>query len=200
MADAATNFPLEQDFPIGVPMKDPVWLPVLDNALTGEVLLRSAKCLFMGPDSALECDGYHKGRGGKASIIGMLNFTPRVVCWVVTQVYFALSSKQDWNKTDGEFNYEEFYWTIYGLFDDEDFAQRILGLWDKVVLGNTTSSRAAVAAQPAGPSHLEQLKALRAAKKLAAAATTATVNATTTASATPVHAVAATATGPAGGA
>ncbi|KAJ7247383.1 hypothetical protein B0H12DRAFT_1125017 [Mycena haematopus] len=126
-------FPLDQDFPVDQPMNDSVWLPVLENALTGEVCLRSAKALMMGPDSALEGDGYHKGRAGKASIIGMLTFTRRVVCWVVTQVHFALSSKQDWHKMDGDFSYEDFYWTIYDLFDDEEYGQKIIDLWNKCV-------------------------------------------------------------------
>ncbi|KAJ6562046.1 hypothetical protein B0H19DRAFT_1143419 [Mycena capillaripes] len=161
-------FPLDQVFPVGADVKDPVWLDVLDNALTGEVCLRSAKTIFMGPESAFECDGYHKGRAGKASIIGMTTFTKRTVCWVVTQVHFALSSKQEWHKMDGDFDYEDFYWTIYGLFEDEVFGQRIINLWNKVVLGKV-QPRAAAAPEPAGPSHLEELLALRAARNLAAA-------------------------------
>ncbi|KAJ6450256.1 hypothetical protein C8R45DRAFT_1114176 [Mycena sanguinolenta] len=184
-------FPVEQDFPVGVPMEDPMWLAVLENGLRGEVLLWSAKCLFMGPESSFKCNGYHKGRTGKASIIGMLSFTPRVICWVVTQVHFALSSKQDWHKIDGDFNYEDFYWTIYSLFDDDEFAQRILGLW------NNNPSRGVVTPQPTGPSHLEQLKVLRAARKLAATAATTTVNAATSASTTPVPAAAVITTRPA---
>ncbi|KAJ6464942.1 hypothetical protein C8R45DRAFT_1107176 [Mycena sanguinolenta] len=121
-------FPLDQEFPVDEPMNQPVWLPVLNNALTSEVCLRSAKALMMGPDSALERDGYHKGRAGKASIIGLQSFTRRVICWIVTQVHFVLTSKQDWHKIDGDFNYKDFYWTIYGLFDDEEFAQKIIDL------------------------------------------------------------------------
>jgi hypothetical protein len=74
---------------------------VLDNALKGEVPLRvwvlsvsemlltlhqAAKAIFMGPDAALEGDGYHKGRPGNASIIGLVTFTPRTIAWVVAQV------------------------------------------------------------------------------------------------------------------
>ncbi|KAJ7244601.1 hypothetical protein B0H12DRAFT_1073679 [Mycena haematopus] len=143
-------FPLDQVFPEDE--QDPARLDVLDNALTGEVCLRllippqSGKALLMGPESALECDGYHKGRAGKASIIGMLSFTHRVICWVVTQVHFALSSKQDWHKTDGDFDYDE------------------------VVLGKAKPR--VTAAEPSGLSHLERLKALRAAKKRAVTGTT----------------------------
>ncbi|KAJ7649428.1 hypothetical protein DFH06DRAFT_553829 [Mycena polygramma] len=166
-------FPLAQVFPVGADEEDPVWLDVFDNALKGEVCLRSGKALFMGPESALEGDGYHKGRPGKASIIGMTTFTRRVICWVVTQVYFALSSKQEWNRKDGQFDYDEFFWTIDGLFDDEEWGQEIIALWNKVILG--TVKPVAPTPTSSGRSDLEKLKALRAAKKLAAQAAPAAI-------------------------
>ncbi|KAJ7743221.1 hypothetical protein B0H16DRAFT_1463856 [Mycena metata] len=162
-------FPLDQVFPVGADRTDAVWLDVVDNALKGKVVLRSAKAMFMGPESALEGDGYHKGRPGNASIISLLSFTPRVIAWVTTQVYFALSSKQDWYRTDGDhFNYEDFFWNIYGLFEDKEWGQEIIALWDKVVLG---TKKATVAATPAtGRTHLQEIKAARAARRAAGAA------------------------------
>ncbi|KAJ7104786.1 hypothetical protein C8R44DRAFT_807885 [Mycena epipterygia] len=162
-------FPLDQVFPVGVSLNDPIWLDVLSNALKGEIPLRAGKAIFMGPSADLEGDGYHKGRPGNAKIIGLVTFTPRVIAWVVTQVYFALSSKQEWGKKDGEhFDYEEFFWTIHDLFgDDEEWAKEIIAFWDRVVLG--TVSQATTAAE-SGPSTLAQLKAARAAAKHAAAA------------------------------
>ncbi|KAJ7349783.1 hypothetical protein DFH08DRAFT_958744 [Mycena albidolilacea] len=165
-------FPIDQVFPINATADDPAWLDVLDNACKGEICLRSAKAIYMGPDSALERDGYHKGRPGKASIIGMKTFTRRVIAGVITQIHFALSAKQEWHKTDGDFDYEEFFWTIYGLFDDEEWAKEIITLWNKVVLGTVKPSTPA-APESAGPSHIDRLKAMRAAKKLAAAASVA---------------------------
>ncbi|KAJ7169186.1 hypothetical protein C8R43DRAFT_1121077 [Mycena crocata] len=53
---------IEGVFPIGTELDDPAWEDVLDNALKGEIPLRAGKALFMGPDAALEGDGYHKGR------------------------------------------------------------------------------------------------------------------------------------------
>ncbi|KAJ7176288.1 hypothetical protein C8R43DRAFT_1197913 [Mycena crocata] len=164
-------FPLDQAFPVGVDSEDPVWLDVFDNALKGEIVLRSAKALLMGPDSALEVDGYHKGRPGNAKIIGLESFTPRVIAWVVTQVYFALSSKQEWGRKDGDFDYDEFFWTIHGLFEgegSEEWAKEIIDLWNKVVLGTKPKHAAAVARS--GPSTLAHLKAARAAKHAAASA------------------------------
>ncbi|KAF8214954.1 hypothetical protein K438DRAFT_1800510 [Mycena galopus ATCC 62051] len=62
-------FPCSQVFPIGQDLTDPAWGDVLMNACKGEVLLRAAKAIFMGPDTALEGDGYHKGKAGNTSII-----------------------------------------------------------------------------------------------------------------------------------
>ncbi|KAF7336167.1 hypothetical protein MVEN_02164100 [Mycena venus] len=162
-------FPCSQVFPVGKELDDPAWGAVLENACKGEVCLRSAKAIFMGPDAALEGDGYHKGKPGNASIIGMTTFTPRIIAGVITQVRFALSSRQDWNKMDGDFDYEEFFWTIHDLFDDQDFAAGIIRHWNKVVFGNS-KPRAAAPTAVVGPSNLDKLKAARAAHKAAAAA------------------------------
>ncbi|KAJ7169187.1 hypothetical protein C8R43DRAFT_1121078 [Mycena crocata] len=78
----------------------------------------------------------------------MSSFTPRIIAWVVVQVYFALSSEQEWNKKDGDFDYEDFFWTIYDLFDN----------------------KASFVADVSGPSALSQLKAKHLAKRTAAAA------------------------------
>ncbi|KAJ6552168.1 hypothetical protein B0H10DRAFT_2126112 [Mycena sp. CBHHK59/15] len=163
-------FPIGQVFPLHQPLEDPAWTTVLENALKGEVVLRCAKAIFMGPESALEADGYHKGREANASIIGMTTFTPRTIAWVVVLVYFALSSKEEWNKTDRDFDYEEYFWTIYSLFDDKEASQEIIDLWNKVVLGAVVLQTPAPSTT--GPSHLERLKAARAVSKHGAVATT----------------------------
>ncbi|KAJ7861109.1 hypothetical protein B0H14DRAFT_3445632 [Mycena olivaceomarginata] len=162
-------FPLDQEFPVDIEdLEDDAWIMVLDNALKGEVPLRAAKAIFMGPDAALEGDGYHKGRPGNASIIGLVAFTPRTIAWVVAQVYFALSSKQDWYKTEGDhFSYEKFFWTICGLFDEKEWGNEIIALWNRVVLG--TVAVAAPVAAACGPSNLERVKAARARKRAAGA-------------------------------
>ncbi|KAJ7845244.1 hypothetical protein B0H14DRAFT_3455111 [Mycena olivaceomarginata] len=167
-------FPCAQVFPLDKDLADPAWGAVLENACKGEVVLRAAKAIYMGPDAALEGDGYHKGKPGNASIIGMTSFTPRTIAGVVTQVRFALSSKQDWSKRDGEFDYEAFFWMVHDLlFEDTDLADDIIGLWNKAVFGTAKPISARTAAS--GPSALAQIKAARAAHKQAATAATGTV-------------------------
>ncbi|KAF7371661.1 hypothetical protein MVEN_00021900 [Mycena venus] len=110
-----------------------------------------------------------RGKPGNASIIGMKTFTLRIIAGVVTQVRFALSSKQDWNKMDGDFDYEEFFWTIHDLFDDQELADNIIQHWNKVVFGNP-KPRTIGPAAVAGPSNLNKIKAARAAQKAATTA------------------------------
>ncbi|KAJ6451832.1 hypothetical protein C8R47DRAFT_1169717 [Mycena vitilis] len=161
-------FPCGQIFPIDKPLDDPAWADVLENACKGEVCLRSAKAIYQGPEAALEGDGFHKGKPGNASIIGLSTFTPRTVANVITQVRFGLSSMAEWNKMEGDhFDYEEFFWTIHDLFKDEELGASIISLWNKVVFGNAKPSNAGPAAS--GPSALSIIQAARAAKKAAAA-------------------------------
>ncbi|KAJ7825997.1 hypothetical protein B0H14DRAFT_3468080 [Mycena olivaceomarginata] len=153
-------FPINQVFPINTTADDPAWLDVLDNTCKGEICLRSAKAIYIGPDSVLEHDGYHKGQPGKANIISMKIFTCRVIAGVITQIHFALSTKQEWHKTDSDFDYEQFFWKIYSLFNNEDWAEGIITLWNKVVLGAVKVSMPA-ALESASPSHIDCLKAMR---------------------------------------
>ncbi|KAJ7725010.1 hypothetical protein DFH07DRAFT_971031 [Mycena maculata] len=160
-------FPLDQEFPLDIAdLEDDAWIAVLDNALKGEVLLWA---IFMGPEAALQGDGYHKGRPGNASIIMLLTFTPRVIAWVVAQVYFALSAKTEWYKTEGDhFDYDTFFWTMYNLFDNEEWGGEIIALWNKVVLGLVKATAPSTTAS--GPTPLERVKAARSRKRAAAAA------------------------------
>ncbi|KAJ7748856.1 hypothetical protein B0H14DRAFT_3513710 [Mycena olivaceomarginata] len=162
-------FPINQVFPINATADDPAWLDVLDNTCKGEICLRSAKAIYIGPDSVLEHDGYHKGQPEKANIISMKTFMCRVIAGVITQIHFALSTKQEWHKTDSDFDYEQFFWKIYSLFNNEDWAEGIITLWNKVVLGAVKTSVPA-ALESASPSHIDRLKAMRSTRKLAAAA------------------------------
>ncbi|KAJ7782606.1 hypothetical protein B0H14DRAFT_3507172 [Mycena olivaceomarginata] len=168
-------FLLHQEFPVKIEdLEDNTWIMVLDNALKGEVPLQAwvvsvtgmlltlhqaAKVIFMGPDATLEGNRYHKGCPGNASIIGLVTFTPWTIMRVVVQVYFALLSKQDWYKTEGDhFSYKKFFWMICSLFDDKEWGNKIIALWNKLVLG--TIKVAALVAAACGPSSLERVKAV----------------------------------------
>ncbi|KAJ6619260.1 hypothetical protein B0H10DRAFT_2433485 [Mycena sp. CBHHK59/15] len=137
----------------------------LDTVLTGPIMLRASKAVFMGPSSALQGDGYHRGKPPNSVNIGMKKFTPRIIAYIALQVRFNLSSMQEWNKVDGHFDYEEFFWMIVELFDDPEHAAKILTLYNRVVLG-VSAAAPPTPDSPAAPcmSHVERLRAERAAK------------------------------------
>ncbi|KAJ7191311.1 hypothetical protein GGX14DRAFT_600753 [Mycena pura] len=157
------------EIPVGAESDDPAWVTVMDDAMKGEVLLKSAKAICMGPNAAFEGDGWHKGKPGNAHIVGMTSFTPRVMAWITAQVYFALSSQQEWYKTDGnDFSYEDFFYTICDLLDeskDKEWVDEVIALWDRVVLGKKAVTKPIPARQTDTRAHaLERLKAARAAR------------------------------------
>ncbi|KAJ7866940.1 hypothetical protein B0H14DRAFT_3861865 [Mycena olivaceomarginata] len=136
----------------------------LDTILSGPVMLRCAKMVYMGPSAALQGDGCHQGKPGNASIIGLKSFTDHVIAGLACQVRFNLPGMQNWNKNDGNFDYEEFFWNIVDLFKDAEFSAKTIALHNRVVLGHASglapAPRATANAAPA-MSHLERLKAAR---------------------------------------
>ncbi|KAJ7287005.1 hypothetical protein C8J57DRAFT_1707412 [Mycena rebaudengoi] len=106
--------------------------------------------------------------------MGMLSLTRRVICWVAIHVYFMLSSKQEWGKKDGSFDYEEYFWFLDSIFDNEVLGKSILTMWNKAILGTNPAEPQTEepAAGDDGLSHLERMQARAAAAKAAAAATT----------------------------
>ncbi|KAJ6602970.1 hypothetical protein B0H10DRAFT_2440661 [Mycena sp. CBHHK59/15] len=102
----------------------------LDTVLTGPIMLRASKAVFMGPSSALQGDGYHRRKPPNPVNIGMKKFMPRIIAYTPLQVRFNLSSMQEWDKV-GHFDYEEFFWMIVELFDDPEHAAKILTLYNR---------------------------------------------------------------------
>ncbi|KAJ7097120.1 hypothetical protein B0H15DRAFT_797835 [Mycena belliarum] len=156
----------------------------LETILTGPILLRSAKALLMGPASALKGDGWHRGKAGNASLIGLLTFTGRLIAYIACQVRFNLSSQQDWNKLDGHFDYEEFFWCLVGLFDDEQYGSKTIALYNRVVLGHAAGVAPAAGAvtssiDVSSMTHLERLKAARTVAQAKASAAVAAAAAAT---------------------
>ncbi|KAF7288361.1 hypothetical protein HMN09_01398800 [Mycena chlorophos] len=152
----------------------------LRTALDSPIMLRCSKAIFQGPKAALEVDGFHAGRKGNAKIIGLRTFTPRVhrLCRLpskllptsialshVGQVRFALSSQPEWNRWDGAFDYEQFFWSIVDMFTNKpNFTARTIARYNQVVFGNPNGLEIANAS-PANPiaapemSYMERMRA-----------------------------------------
>ncbi|KAJ6542249.1 hypothetical protein DFH09DRAFT_47527 [Mycena vulgaris] len=115
----------------------------LDTVLTGPLLLRSAKGMLMGPASALQGDGWPQGKPGNAVVIGLKTFTARIIAYIACQVRFNLSSQSQWNKLDGHFDYQVFFWHLVSLFNDKNnkaFAARTIALYNRPLSGSHSLS------------------------------------------------------------
>lgn len=48
------------------------------------------------------------------------------------QLRFAVSNQESWNKLDGDFNMQDFYWNVVGIFEDSgEFGAELLAWWSR---------------------------------------------------------------------
>ncbi len=111
------------------------------------------KYIFTGRSSAFSTTpGGKTTRAGNGEIAGLKTITPRIIAygacmvrcyhisslWLIMesfQLRFAISNQESWNKLDGEFNMQEFYWNVVGIFEDSgDFGAELLAWWSRYVL------------------------------------------------------------------
>ncbi|RDB15950.1 hypothetical protein Hypma_003609, partial [Hypsizygus marmoreus] len=90
---------------------------------------RVAKHIFQGPSTALQRPGYHRGKRGNASIIGLKAMTPHTIAYVALQTRFALTSSSSWSKVDTHFDNEAFFWDIVDMLEDVDLSH-VLDLYN----------------------------------------------------------------------
>ncbi|RDB18121.1 hypothetical protein Hypma_000639 [Hypsizygus marmoreus] len=132
--------------------------------LMGHVMLRVAKHILQGPSASLERPGFHRGKRGNASIMGVTSVTPRIIAYLAVQARFAMTQASSWSVIDAHFDYNLFYWQIVGLFDDGEGAD-IIAHYNLQVFGSGSPVPQTPDAPPSPPSDLEILKAQRAAKR-----------------------------------
>ncbi|KAJ6470881.1 hypothetical protein C8R45DRAFT_1104584 [Mycena sanguinolenta] len=98
--------------------------------------------------------------------------TPRLMGYFAFQTVFAISGIDTWRQVEGNFDYEEFYWTVVSLFEDGDNAH-ILENFNHQIFGSVAGK--ATTSTPTQNSEEEEddlaaYQALRAAKKARLAA------------------------------
>ncbi|KAJ7203526.1 hypothetical protein GGX14DRAFT_398689 [Mycena pura] len=123
-----------------------------------------AKAMYTGPASIFQGDGWRATKPGHAAILRLKQFTPRMVAYIACQARFALSSQHAYNKIDGTFDYDVFFWFIVKAFDREQTRKTVLPLFNKAVLGRAEglgtdlpAAESSVEQPPAGPDPLELL-------------------------------------------
>ncbi len=111
------------------------------------------KYIFTGRSSAFSnTPGGKTTRAGNGEIAGLKTITPRIIaygacmvrcyhnifiCCIMEsfQLRFAVSNQESWNKLDGDFNMQEFYWNVVGIFEDSgEFGTELLAWWSRYVL------------------------------------------------------------------
>ncbi|KAJ6482666.1 hypothetical protein C8R45DRAFT_932270 [Mycena sanguinolenta] len=145
---------------------------LMDGLFEGHLIPRVGKCILQGPSSALKPPGAHRGERGNAAKIGACTVTPRLMGYFAFQTVFAISGIDTWRQVEGNFDYEEFYWTVVSLFEDGDNAH-ILENFNHQIFGSVAGK--ATTSTPTQNSEEEEddlaaYQALRAAKKARLAA------------------------------
>ncbi|KAJ6449115.1 hypothetical protein C8R45DRAFT_1045309 [Mycena sanguinolenta] len=158
----------------------------MDGLFEGHLIPRVGKCILQGPSSALKPPGAHRGERGNAAKIGACVVTPRLMGYFAIQTVFAISGIETWRQVDGNFDYEEFYWTVVSLFEDgdnahilENFNHQIFGS----ATGKTTTSTRTQNSEEEEEDDLAAYEALRAAKRARLAEEAAAANASQVATA-----------------
>ncbi|KAJ7210725.1 hypothetical protein GGX14DRAFT_565339 [Mycena pura] len=136
----------------------------LAGLLMSDILIWMAKAMYTGPASIFEGNGWVATKPGNAAISRLKGFTPRIVAYIACQVRFALSSQHAYNKIDGTFDYEVFFWFIVKAFAREETGERVLPRFNLAVLGRAEGLNNQPAANestddnaPAGPDALDML-------------------------------------------
>ncbi|TDL15642.1 hypothetical protein BD410DRAFT_853505 [Rickenella mellea] len=96
-----------------------------------KALLRTVKLIFTGRSSAYSSSpGGKTTKAGNAEIAGKTQITPRAIAYAACHLRFALSTKESWVRKDGDFDMEQFYWNVVGLFEDSGkFGTDLLNWW-----------------------------------------------------------------------
>ncbi|KAG1777612.1 hypothetical protein EV702DRAFT_1197231 [Suillus placidus] len=131
-----------------------------EGLFKGKILIQGYKAVFTSPSSAKDVDSDGDGadvisnnqRAKKslsgikvkkhvAQIIQMEKVTPRSIAYIACQVRFALSSVTSWRSMDGDFDYEQFWWTIVDFFEKAPGQEarrrvdKLLEWWTRKVFG-----------------------------------------------------------------
>ncbi|GJE92522.1 hypothetical protein PsYK624_086760 [Phanerochaete sordida] len=94
--------------------------------LRSQVMLKAARAIYTGPDSAKSpLPGYDGGKRPPLIIVyraklPVQKFTPEMVAYVAVLVRFSLSSQNTWSGREGTFCYEAFFKNIVDLFKNQD--------------------------------------------------------------------------------
>ncbi|KIJ64997.1 hypothetical protein HYDPIDRAFT_110896 [Hydnomerulius pinastri MD-312] len=122
------------------------------------LMVKAFKYLFTSPSSAKDVEDDRAQQSGTsrrqvsaglktatknhvASIMGLKTVTPRSIAYTAVQLRFALSSVNSWRNTDGDFDYQQFYYNIIAFFEvtpgtlAKKRVDALLAWWTRKVFG-----------------------------------------------------------------
>ncbi|KIL54918.1 hypothetical protein M378DRAFT_91709 [Amanita muscaria Koide BX008] len=73
----------------------------------------------------------------KSKIYGQKGVTSRTIAYVAVQIYFTLSSADEWTQLIGKFDLQELFDAILGLFEEDEesgWTEETVKWWNKCVV------------------------------------------------------------------
>ncbi|KAM6492175.1 hypothetical protein JOM56_011899 [Amanita muscaria] len=88
------------------------------GACRGHLIVRVYRHIFCGPKNAFALA--KTGMRCKSKIYGQKGVTSRTIAYVAVQIYFTLSSADEWTQLIGKFDLQELFDAILGLFEEDE--------------------------------------------------------------------------------
>ncbi|KAM6491792.1 hypothetical protein JOM56_007666 [Amanita muscaria] len=105
------------------------------GACRGHLIVRVYRHIFCGPKNAFALA--KTGMRCKSKIYGQKGVTSRTIAYVAVQIYFTLSSADEWTQLIGKFDLQELFDAILGLFEEDEesgWTEETVKWWNKCVV------------------------------------------------------------------
>ncbi|KAK7679635.1 hypothetical protein QCA50_017347 [Cerrena zonata] len=108
-----------------------------DHLLEGHFIIFVLKHTYTTPSSVFST-GKGSRKGSNAERIGINALSACPTAYGCIQARHMLNTQPEWERIDGNFNAEKFYWSIVTILEDGDEGKAHLDKISKVVFGNNT--------------------------------------------------------------
>ncbi|KAH6904935.1 hypothetical protein BKA70DRAFT_1373300 [Coprinopsis sp. MPI-PUGE-AT-0042] len=105
-----------------------------NGLLRSELLVKAYKHIFTSPSSVEKSAERPSTRSSNSSLHGMTSVTKASLCYIATQVRFAISSTAVFSRSDTTTDSERFYNSLMTLLEDaeeRDEVKRLMAWWDR---------------------------------------------------------------------
>ncbi|KAK7689701.1 hypothetical protein QCA50_007496 [Cerrena zonata] len=94
--------------------------------------------LFTSPSSVFAVEGSGKAsrKGCVAERIGITALTERCAAYAGIQAQHMLNTQEEWERIDGAFNVEKFYWTLVSILENGEEGKALMAKINRAIFGN----------------------------------------------------------------